>query len=449
MQCDQSPTTIAVLRESAHGHSGVAADYEPLMEVVGNARVVLFGQASYGTHEFFAARARFTRYLIEQKGFGAVAVAADWADTRRVNRYVQGDGEDCNALAALDGFRHFPTYTWRNAAVIDFLEWLRAYNQALQGAPTIGFHGLDFYNTHNAGRALIDYLEGIDPAAAGRMRLRYAFGCFGDLSDQVPDYCDQTVSSQKLSCADEIIAELVELRRKSVDEIRSAGMSAEYESFFAEHDALHACNAGRYYRRMFGGKASSWNLHNRHLDESLAALVDHLERSVSRGKVVFWAHNADVGDTRATDMQRLRDRSLGQLARERYGEDAVLIGLTTYQGTVRAAARWDGPIEQRMVLPAVPDSYESMFHDVGIPRFVLPIRSSMTVAEALRGPTLLRSIGMIYRNEAERLNHYSQTRLSDQFDAVVHFDQTTGVHPLVGDPGYEADEIPSAIPACA
>jgi erythromycin esterase-like protein len=185
------------------------------------------------------------------------------------------------------------------------------------------------------------------------------------------------------------------------------------------------------------------------MDKMLAELVDHLERSVGCGKVVFWAHNAHVGDSRATELQRLGDLSVGQLIRERFGQEAVLIGLTTYQGTVRAASQWDGLINQQTIHPSVSDSYESLFHEVGLPRFVLPIRGSATVQKALRGPSLLRSIGVIYLHEAERLSHYFQTRLSDQFDAVVHFDQTTAVHPLVGDPAYEADEIASAVPACA
>ena len=200
---------------------------------------------------------------------------------------------------------------------------------------------------------------------------------------------------------------------------------------------------------MFGCNSSSWNLRNRHLDEVLASLVDHLERSVARGKVVLWAHNAHVGDSRATEMQRLGDVSVGQLAREHFGHEAVLIGLTTYQGTVRAASEWNGPIEQRTILPSLPDSFEAVFHDASLPRFLVPVRGCAAVAAALRSPSLLRSIGVIYRDGAERLSHYFQTRLSEQFDAVVHFDQTTAVHPIPGDPAFEDDDIPSPVPACA
>jgi erythromycin esterase-like protein len=448
---DSSATVNAVdvLRERAYIHAGNAGEYEPLMELTGNARVVLLGQASCGNHEFYAVRARITRRLIEQKGFAAVAVDADWADASHVNRYVQGDGEDGDARTSLDGFRHFATSTWRNAAVIDFLEWLRAYNQSLQGDAPISFRGLDLYNLHNSNRLVAAYLDRVDPVAAHQMRCRYVSACVGDLSDEAPACGDEFRSTLGQSCEDEIIAEVVELWQRLADEIMSTRGSAEYEAFFTEQAPRLAHNAEQYYRAMFGGKASSWNLRNRHLDETLAALVDHLERSVAPGKVVFWAHNAQVGDSRAHELPRRGKLSVGQLARERYGEGAVLIGLTTYQGTVRAASEWDGPFEQKTVLPSVPDSYESLFHDVGHPRFVLPIRANPDVNEALRGSMRQRSIGVIYRPEAERLSNYVQTRLNDEFDAVVRFDQTTAVHALVGDPDYETEEIPGSIPAGA
>jgi erythromycin esterase-like protein len=449
MQGDNSSTTVYTVREFAHVHSGSPEDYEPLIELIGNAGVVLIGQGSCGTHEFYAARARITRRLIEQKGFAAVAVDADWADASHINRYVQGEGEDDDARTSLDGFRHFTTSTWRNAAVIDFLEWLRAYNQSLQGDPPIGFHGLDLYNLHNTNRLVAGYLGRFDPVAAQRMRSSYAYACFGDPSALAEACGDEFGVTLGQSCEHEIIAEMVELRRRLAEEIMSTGGSPEYEAFFAEQSAQVDHNAEKYYQAMLGGKVSSWTLRNRHLDETLAALVDHLERSAAHGKVVFWAHNALVGDSRAHESQRPGEPSVGQLARERYGEAAVLIGLTTYHGTVRAASEWDGPFEQKTVLPSLPGSYESLFHEVGHPRFVLSIHGNSKVNEALRDPRQQRSIGIIYRPETEPFNDYFRTRLNDQFDAVIHFDQTTAVQPLIGDPDYELEEIPGSVPAGA
>jgi erythromycin esterase-like protein len=383
MLSQASSDTLAIIREAAQSLTGAANDYDPLMELIGDARMVLLGQASYGTHEFYAARARITRRLIEEKGFTAVAVGTDSTDAFPINRYVRGAGDDRNALAALDGFMRFPTWTWRNAAVLDFVTWLRDHNEGLEGEPPVGFYGLDYYNIHASNEA-----------ARGRM--------------------------------------------------------TEEEWSFAEDDPLLTRHAERSYSPMFGGQASSWSVRNRHLTEMLVDLAGHLEASVGRGKVVFWAHNTHVGDARATQMGDGGDCSVGQLMREQFGREAVLIGLTTYSGTVRAASEWDHAPEQKLVVPADPASYEALFHEIGQPRFLLSLREGTPAAEALRDPKLERAIGLIYPRDPEFLHHYITARLSDQFDAVVHLDQTTAVHPLEGDPGYEAEAmITNLAPACA
>jgi erythromycin esterase-like protein len=448
VQCDHAVEVLHVVRECAHAHSGALDDYDPLMELIGNADIVLLGQGSYGTHEFYAARARITRRLIEEKGFSAVAVDADWADASRVNWYVHGDGEDDDALAALDGFLRFPAYLSRNAAVVDFLEWLRAHNQALQGDSAIGIHGLDLYNTHNAYRAAVGYLDRIDPDAAERMKCRYAYTCFGDLSEEAETHGHDAGSTPEQLYELELIAKLVETRRRSADRIMSGGNIPEYESYYRDQDAVLDQHAEDYYGAMFGGRGSARNLRNAHLAENLTRLGGQLDRSLMRGKVVFWTHNKNAGDSRAIEIPDRDEISVGTLARQRHGPDAVLIGLTTHHGTVRAASEWDGSLEQRIVIPSLVDSYESLFHEVGHPRFLLPIRGSKA-AEALRGPKLQRSIGVLYRPEAEPVDHYVSTRLSDQFDAVIHFDQTTAVYPLFGDPGYEAEAMPRTTATCA
>jgi erythromycin esterase-like protein len=442
MQCDHAVEALDAVRECAHAHTGALDDYAPLMELIGDAHLVLLGQGSYGTHEFYAARARITRRLIEEKGFSAVAVDADWAGASRVNWFVQGDGENEDALAALDGFCRFPAYLSRNAAVIDFLEWMRAYNQALQGDPAIGFHGLDFYNTHNAYRAAVAHLDRIDPAAAERMRFRYAYTCFGELVEEAGAIDDEAgLRPERLP--DELLAEIVESRRRSAAQITSAGGNvAEYESFFRRQDAALDDRAEQYYRTVFGCEDSPWNVRNDYLAENLTDLVGHLERSGVPGKVVLWAHNKNAGDSRAMEMIQRHESSVGSLMRQRHGPDAVLMGFTTDHGMVRAASKWDGCLEQQIIVPSLPDSYESLFHEVGHPRFLLPIRGNEKAAEALRGPRLQRSIGVIYRPGGNALDYYTQARLSDQFDAVVHFDQTTAVHPLFGDPGYGAEAVP-------
>ena len=262
-----------MLRDSAHVNAGSPQDYDPLIELIGDARVVLIGQASYGTHEFYAARARITRRLIEQKNFAAIAVDADWADASYLNRYVRGEGQDDDARLSLDGIRHFATSTARNAAVVDFLEWMRAYNHSLQGDPPIGFHGLDTFNLDNANQLIAAYLEEVDPTVADRMRCRYAHARFGALGDEARA-CDELGAPLGQSCEDEIIAELAELRRRLADEIMSMDRSAEYEAFFADQSPHLTHKAEQYYRALLAGKVSPWTLHNCHLDETLAAVIN-------------------------------------------------------------------------------------------------------------------------------------------------------------------------------
>jgi erythromycin esterase-like protein len=448
MSSQDSPETISVVAESARNLTGVPNDYEPLMELVGDARLVLLGQASRGTHEFFAARARITRRLIEEKGFTAVALECDWSDCLPVDRFVRGAHDDRDALAALDGFARFPTWIWRNRAVLDFIEWLRAHNQFVQDEPPIGFHGADLYNMHASNEHVVSYLERVDPAAAERTRRRLAREGFDDFGDEALAQNDLAGLGLGQVREDELIGELVELRRRPVDQIDPPGRMADEESFASEQGQSLDRNAEDYYRLMYGGGASAWSLRNHHLAQMLCALVDYLERSIGRGKVVFWGHNTHVGDARADEIGDRRDVTVGQLARERFGEDVVLVGMTTYQGTVRAASQWDSALEQKVVVPAEPGSYEGLFHEVGQPRFFLPLRGSAAAAEALRSPKLQRAVGIYYRPETERLSHYFPARLSDQFDAVIHIDQTTAVHPLRGDPAYEEEELPKVASAC-
>jgi erythromycin esterase-like protein len=449
MLSQYSPEDVAVVAEHARNLSGTPNDYEPLMELIGDARLVLLGQASRGTHEFFAARARITRRLIEEKGFTAVALESDWTDCMPINSFVRGAHDNHDALAALDGFTRFPTWIWRNGAVLDFIEWLRAHNQFAQGEPPVGFHGVDLYNMHASNECVLSYLDTVDPAAAERARRRFAHAGFDDFGDEALAHHDPADSGFEQARDDELVGELLELRRRAAVQVSVGGRMAEDESFAIEQDESLARNAEDYYRLMYGGSASAWGLRTHHLAQMISALVDHLDRSVGRGKVVFWAHNSQVGDARANELGDRCEVSVGQLARERFGEDAVLVGMTTYQWTVRAASDWDSPLEHKIVVPAEPGSYEALFHEIGQPRFYLPLRGCPAAAQVLRAPRLQRAIGVYYRPETERLSHYLQARLSDQFDAVIHIDQTTAVHPMRGDPAYEEEELPKVASACA
>ncbi|HWQ55652.1 MAG TPA: erythromycin esterase family protein [Bryobacteraceae bacterium] len=423
------------IREIAWPLTGAAGDYEPLLERIGDARFVLLGEASHGTHEFYRERAEITRRLIRDRGFTAVAAEADWPDAYRVNRYVRGeDGGD--EIGALAGFARFPTWMWRNTVVAEFVAWLRAHNGEPGREVKCGFYGLDLYSLHASIRAVLLYLDNVDPEAARRARYRY--GCFEDFGEDSQAYGYAAAFDLEPSCEQAAVTQLVELTRRATDYSSRDGRVAADEFFAAEQNARLVKNAEQYYRGMFGGRVSTWNLRDTHMAETLEALAAHLERLWGSTKVVVWAHNSHLGDARATGMGEQGELNLGQLVRERHRNDAVLVGFTTYTGTVTAATEWDGFAERKRVRPGMRGSYEELFHDVGLPQFLLTFPGG-GVREALTEPRLERAIGVIYRPESERISHYFPARLGKQFDAVLHFDVTRAVEPLERTPGWQME----------
>lgn len=444
---NDAPLDLAsqAVRGAAHPLVGAAEDDDPLLERIGDARFVLLGEATHGTHEFYRERARITKQLIRERGFTAVAVEADWPDAYRVNRYARGRGDDAEAIDALAGFRRFPAWMWRNADVLDFVGWLRDHNDSAgPGTPQVGFYGLDLYSLHASMEAVIAYLDTVDPGAAERARARYA--CFDLYGDDTQAYGFATALGLGQSCENEVITQLVELRRGAAEHALRDGRIAEDDYFYAEQNARLVRDAERYYRTMYHGEVSSWNLRDRHMAETLDALVGFLGRRGPAAKVVVWAHNSHLGDARATQMGARGEWNVGQLVRERYGRDAVLVGFTTYEGTVTAASNWGAPAERKRVRPALPDSYEALFHDAGPERFLLTWREGDRAA-ALRQPRLERAIGVIYRPETERASHYFPARLPAQFDAVLHFDRTQAVEPLERTAAWEVGEVPETFPS--
>ena len=431
-----------VVHEAAHPLMGEIDDYNPLMNLIGDASLVLIGEASHGTHEFYRERAQITKRLIKEKGFAAVAVEADWPDAYRVNRYVRALGGDADAVEALSGFKRFPAWMWRNADVLDFVGWLRSYNDDLAPHETkIGFYGLDLYSLHTSMAEVLGYLDRIDPEAAQRARARYA--CFDHFGKNEQAYGYATGLGLAESCEEEVVSQLLEMHRRAVEYARRDGRIAADEYFYASQNARLVTNAERYYRSMFRGRVSSWNLRDRHMVETLESLRRYLG---AQAKIVVWAHNSHLGDARATSMGQQGEWNVGQIVRELHARDAVLIGLTTHHGTVTAASNWDSPPERKRVRPALGNSYEALFHDVGMPRFLLTFRNTDYAASALHATMLERAIGVIYRPETERASHYFQAHLSAQFDAVIHFDETRAVEPLERTVEWEAGEVPETFP---
>ncbi|HEV8256378.1 MAG TPA: erythromycin esterase family protein [Casimicrobiaceae bacterium] len=429
----------------AHPLTGAKEDYDPLLEFIGDARFVLLGEASHGTHEFYRERAQITKRLITEKGFTAIAVEADWPDAYRVNRYVRGVSDDAEAVDALGNFKRFPTWMWRNADVLDFVGWLRERNDALApGAAKAGFYGLDLYSLHASIEAVLTYLHKVDPDAARRARYRYS--CFDHFGEDTQAYGYAANFGLAESCQEEVLGQLIELQQRAAAYASRDGRAADDEFFFAEQNARLVKNAEEYYRSMFRGRVESWNRRDAHMAETLEALAAHLESRGGVAKIVVWEHNSHLGDARATEIGEAGEFNVGQLVRERYADESVLVGFTTHHGTVTAASNWDAPAERKRVRPALPGSYEALFHEVAIPRFMLDLHGNP--AESLREPRLERAIGVIYRPETERQSHYFHARLADQFDAVLHFDETRAVEPLerVAAPSGEvAETFPTGV----
>jgi erythromycin esterase-like protein len=431
--------------EAAELAGGSPDSYDSLIDLAGNARFVLLGEASHGTHEFYRERALITKRLIYQRGFNAVAVEADWPDAYRINRFVHGESADSDVIEALSGFKRFPQWMWRNADVLDFVGWLREHNDT-QPFPDrkCGFYGLDLYSLHASIEAVLDYLKRVDPDAAARAREHY--GCFEHFGKEVETYGYATGFGLTPTCEKAVVSELVALRKKAMDYLQRDGQVAADAYFCAEQNARVVRNAEEYYRNMFRREVSSWNLRDTHMMESLVTLAEHLGKKGAPAKIVVWAHNSHLGDARATQMHDRGELNLGQLVRQRFGKEAALIGFTTYEGTVTAASDWDGPAERKHVVPGHRDSYEALFHEVDLPRFYVDLGKG-EIASALRTEHLERAIGVIYRPETELVSHYFNARLSDQFDAVIHFDHTRAVEPLERTVEWELGEVEETFPS--
>jgi erythromycin esterase-like protein len=429
--------------------TGASDDLTPIIELARNTHYVLLGEASHGTHEFYRMRAEITKRLIRELGFTAVAVEADWPDAYRVNRYVRGDAADADATDALGGFRRFPQWMRRNADVLDFVGWLREFNdQQPDDKHKVGFYGLDLYSMHASIAAVVGYLDRVDPAAAARARRRYE--CFEIVGGEDPQaYGQATAFGLSPSCEREVVAQLIELQRAAGDYARRDGRIARDALFFAEQNARLVRNAERYYRAMFADHVLSWNVRDQHMAETLGELATFLGREAKGAKIVVWAHNSHLGDARATEMSARGELNVGQLVRARAGADALLVGFSTYDGTVTAASDWDGPAERKTVRPALPGSYEALFHDLRVPNVLVELRGHRDVRSILAEARLERAIGVIYRPDTERQSHYFYARLPDQFDAILHYDTTRAVEPLARtgrrEPGEPPETYPSAL----
>jgi erythromycin esterase-like protein len=432
------------LREHLQALDHGAGRYDRLLSLIGDARFALLGEASHGTQEFYVERAEITRRLIVEKKFTAVAVEADWPDAWRVDRYVRGLSNDMDANTALTGFERFPSWMWRNTAVRDFVEWLRVYNTHVAAEAKVGFYGLDLYSLFGSMQVVLAWLAKVDPEAAEHARERYA--CFDHAGADAQAYGYTAHFGLKGSCEDEVVQVLYETAQRVARAMHAPGPDRD-EAFFAEQNARLVRNAEEYYRTMFRSEVSSWNLRDSHMVETLGALDRHLAHGGSAPRIALWAHNSHLGDASATEMADRSEWNVGQLLRNHYGRQAVLVGFSTHHGWVTAASNWDEPAQRKRVRPGLPGSWEDVFHRTGVPRFLLPLRDDAVLRSMVAPRRLQRAIGVIYRPETERESHYFETRLDRQFDAVVHIDETTALEPL--DPGraWLDREAPETFPS--
>ena len=423
----------AIAASSEHFDAIDSADLDPLLRRIGDAQVVLLGEATHGTAEFYRMRARISRELIERKGFSFIAIEGDWPDAARIDHYVRHAETPPSEWTA---FARFPVWMWRNREVREFVDWLHAYNAAAANGRKVAFHGLDLYSLFNSIRSVLDYLDDVDPGAARVARQRY--GCLTPWQADPATYGHAALTGSYQSCESEVISMLTDLMHK--------------RRTYAEHDGARfldavqnariVANAERYYRIMYYGSRASWNLRDSHMFETLKTLLGfHGPES----RAIVWAHNSHVGDSGATEMASRGEYNIGRLCRQEFGNATYSIGFGTDTGTVAAATEWDGPMEVKAVRPALADSYERLCHDAGVRQFLLSLRSPMppALATGLGRPRLERAIGVIYRPETELQSHYFQARLPRQFDEYVWFDQTAAVTPLKTE---ELEGLPDTYP---
>lgn len=410
-----------------------APAFGALFDRFGDSRVVLLGEATHGSRDFYQARSAITRHLIEHHGFNIVAVEADWPDAARIDRYVR---HHAPRPSRDEAFTRFPTWMWRNAEVMEFITWLRTYNADRALEQRASFHGLDVYSLGASMQAVLDYLDRVDPAGASLARSRY--GCLTPWQEEPAGYGHAVLWGEDQSCEEEVTAQLAELLEKRLSYIREDGG----DFFDAAQNARIVRAAEQYYRIMYRGARESWNLRDRHMFDTLQALMAH---GGDAAKAVIWAHNSHIGNAAATAMGWQGEFNIGELCRTAYGQEATSIGFGTDRGTVAAANDWNEPMQVMRIRPARADSYEYAFKQTGLPRSLtdwrMPRRQDLTAV--LSEPRLERAIGVIYRPESELRSHYFEAVLAEQFDAYVWFEETTAVTPL---PAERPQGVPETYP---
>jgi erythromycin esterase-like protein len=418
--------------------------YHYLEPLIRDAQLVMFGEATHGTEDFYVIRAELTKRLIEEHGFNLIGIEADWPEAYAVNRFVRGREGESSVDSCLALFKRFPAWMWANTAIRSFAEWLREANAARAEKLRVGMYGLDLYSLFSSLDSVLGYLEVVDSAAAVKARERYS--CFKHYASDAQRFGFAASLGLTPDCEERAVDQLKELRSRKWEYLQSDGLLAEDAHFSAEQNALIVANAAAYYHAMFKQPHVTWNLRDTHMFHTLEALMRHQERLGQPARAVVWEHNSHIGDSRATEFTRRGQLNIGQLARQRFGSACCLVGFTTYAGEVIAAPEWGKRGEVESVREALQGSYEDLFHRVEAEQFVLPLRAQSPLSNMLARPRLERAIGVVYHPQTERHSHYFTARLSEQFDAVIHIDLTRAVSPLGVAPEPLLEEPPETFP---
>jgi erythromycin esterase-like protein len=420
------------LRKAAHPLLDASDDFTPLVELIGDKPIVLLGESTHGTHEFYHARMLIARRLIEERGFESIVLEADWPDCLHLNRHLHAHESDSYTMASLDAFKRFPQWMWRNSDFLAMADWLFVHNRKETTANQVSVFGMDLYSLYTSIREVIHYLDRVDPQAG--QRARDAYSCFAGYERDPVRYGRAIRIGTKASCEKDATRMLVDLNQRATQGIlQNQTNPSDDELFYAQQNARVVKNAEEYYRQLFSPFHNTWNLRDTHMADTIDALRNHLRACGRSDKIVIWAHNSHIGDDRASEMKRQQQINLGQLLRERHPGETFHLGFTTFTGSVQAADEWDEPSQIKEIIPALEESWEAILHRVSIDHgpkgFFLDLQDA-DVRQALQGERLERAIGVIYNQYSERLSHYFRSSLPARYDAIIHFDRTMEVEPI-------------------
>lgn len=427
MNFNQQSSLINTIRNTVNPLSNDPKSYYPLLDRIADAHFVLLGEATHGTSQFYAARAQITSLLIKEKGFNVIAVEADFPEVQPINQFLKDSQFRKSTAECLDGFKRFPIWMWKNKEMLSFIEQLKDINLQKPPEKKIAFYGMDLYSMYSSIEAVISYLDKVDPDAAQMAKKRYA--CFYRYGSDDDSY-GQAMSYVKENCQKQVVDQLIELQKKRNEYLQENSLQGNEELFYAEQNAKVAKDAEQYYREMFSRRAKTWNLRDLHMADMVDEVSNHVKKISGTSKIVVWAHNSHVGNALATEFSESEELSLGQLVLFRHWGDAYLVGLTTYNGTVAAASQWGAKVEKKTLNPALDGSYEELFHNTDIKSFMLDFNDLPSDLNTFKQNHLERSVGVVYTPESERVSHYFNARMADQFHAVIHIDRTSAVEPL-------------------